>query len=168
MNLLFLLDRSPFRQTLLRVTKNHRSFSFCIDFISWELGFDPKIVHSGFPPAGWGVGGRQGCRLLGLHLEASLQVRSPKYEVHNCQYFYWQLPALVESSKPKSFPSLEKHSFLYILSSQYYSCAYVSKWHNFVKDNLGLQWLLWGTLYLNKCSLLRDILEKRENRISWS
>lgn len=65
-------------------TKDHQipdDFSFSLEDVwSLELSFlIQRECCSGFLPAGRGAGGY---RLLGLHLEANLQVRGPKYEMH--------------------------------------------------------------------------------------
>lgn len=45
------------------------------------------------------------------------------------------------------------------------SCKYEQKRQNFTKDNLELQWLLWGTLQSGKNTHLRTTLESKGAQI---
>lgn len=45
------------------------------------------------------------------------------------------------------------------------SCRHVARWKNFTKNNLELQWPVWGTFQLDKVVHLRSVLESKTSQM---
>ena len=83
----------------------------------------------------------------------------PERQGAQAWHYYLMLSALIV------FPK-ETFCFLYcFFATPTSSWVYLSKWRNFTKDVLGLQWPLWGTLTLNKFVHLRNAFEIMHQKI---
>lgn len=71
----------------------------------------------------------------------------PNSESYSCNAFSWLFQDSWILSQSKTICSKSKLNSWFLLSLCYNSnsCAYLSKWHNFTKDNLELEWPFRGT-----------------------